>query len=75
MFTPRSAFERMQEREDRAREIFDEFDTNADGVLDFNELNEMLEALNLGDDGTELGKHRKRKHSSNQNSRRSRRRS
>ena len=51
----------MQEREDRAREIFDEFDTNRDGVLDFDELNGMLEALNLGDDGTELGKQRKRK--------------
>ena len=34
-------------REERAREIFQEFDTNSDGIIDMDELKAMLTALGL----------------------------
>ena len=60
-FTPRTAIEKAQEREDRARTIFHEFDKNSDGVIDFEELKEMLRSLDLGNDGTDEGAEREKK--------------
>ena len=40
----------MRLREDRARELFHEFDTNKDGVIDMDELKEMSKALELDKD-------------------------
>lgn len=51
----------MRLREERAREIFQEFDANADGIIDMDELTEMLTALGLdkqagsGNEGGEDG--------------------
>ena len=45
--TPRSSIDHMRLREERAREIFQEFDTNSDGIIDMDELKAMLTALGL----------------------------
>lgn len=56
MLSPRSSINHMRLREERAREIFQQFDSNADGIIDIGELAEMLTALGLNEQEVEPGR-------------------